>query len=63
MDNVFKALANPTRRKLLDRLCTPTTGRLWKGVVRHLGNRMTRQAVTKHLVLLEEANLVVTVRK
>jgi DNA-binding transcriptional ArsR family regulator len=58
MDEVFKALADPTRRKLLDRLHAEngqTLGDLCKRLA------MTRQAVTKHLVLLEAANLVVTV--
>ena len=60
MDAVFKALADPTRRKLLDRLHADngqTLGELCERVA------MTRQAVTKHLVLLEEANLVATLRR
>ena len=60
MDAVFKALADPTRRKLLDRLCAEngqTLGELCERLA------MTRQAVTKHLVLLEDANLVVTLRR
>ena len=60
MDLVFKALADPTRRKLLDRLHADngqTLGELCERLA------MTRQAVTKHLVLLEEANLVATVRR
>jgi len=60
MDLVFKALADPTRRKLLDRLHAEngqTLGELTERLA------MTRQAVTKHLVLLEEANLVATVRR
>src|SRR5947207_6746775 len=58
MDKVFKALADPSRRQLLDRLYADngqTLGQLCEHVA------MTRQAVTKHLVLLEEANLVATV--
>jgi DNA-binding transcriptional ArsR family regulator len=58
LDKVFKALADPGRRLLLDRLHAhngQTLGRLCE----HLD--MTRQAVTKHLKLLEEANLVVTI--
>ena len=57
MDKVFKALADSARRSLLDRLHADngqTLGQLCK----HLD--MSRQAVTKHLNLLEEANLVVT---
>jgi DNA-binding transcriptional ArsR family regulator len=60
MDLVFKALADPTRRKLLDRLHADngqTLGELCERLA------MTRQAVTKHLVLLEQANLVATVRR
>lgn len=53
---MFKALADPSRRELLDRLHTrngQTLGELCKG----LG--MTRQAVTQHLELLAQTNLVV----
>jgi DNA-binding transcriptional ArsR family regulator len=55
MDAVFKALADPSRRKLLDRL-HQSNGQTLTGLCLHLG--MTRQAVTKHLRLLEQANLV-----
>ena len=58
VDMVFKALADPGRRLLLDRLRAnngQTLGRLCE----HLD--MTRQAVTKHLNLLEAASLVVTI--
>ena len=57
MDKVFKALAAPERRLLLDRLRTDngqTLGQLCTNM------EMTRQAVTRHLKLLEEATLVVT---
>lgn len=60
VDKVFKALAAPERRLLLDRLRADngqTLGRLCE----HLD--MTRQAVTKHLKLLEEATLVATIRR
>ena len=60
MDKVFKALADESRRALLDWLFAEngqTLGQLCAGLA------MTRQAVTKHLVLLEEANLVATVRR
>jgi DNA-binding transcriptional ArsR family regulator len=60
MDKVFKALADPTRRKLLDRLHAEN-GQTLADLCERLA--MTRQAVTKHLVLLEEANLVVSVRR
>ena len=55
---MFKALADPSRRKLLDVLHT-NNGQTLSELCAHL--EMTRQAVTKHLVLLEEANLVATV--
>ena len=58
MDRVFKALADPTRRKLLDRLFAET-GQTLGQLCERLA--MSRQAVTKHLRLLEEANLVAVV--
>ncbi len=57
MGRVFKALADPGRRLLLDRLHAEN-GQTLGQLCGHLD--MTRQAVTKHLKLLEEANLVVT---
>jgi DNA-binding transcriptional ArsR family regulator len=57
-DKVFKALADPSRRRLLDRL-HKDNGQTLSGLCEHLD--MTRQAVTKHLVLLEKANLVATI--
>jgi DNA-binding transcriptional ArsR family regulator len=60
MDDVFKALADPTRRELLDRLRAEngqTLGELCERL------DMSRQAVTKHLALLEAANLVATVKR
>ena len=57
-DKVFKALSDPSRRQLLDRLHAnngQTLGELCKDL------DMTRQAVTKHLAVLEAANLVVTI--
>jgi DNA-binding transcriptional ArsR family regulator len=59
MDEVFKALADTSRRSLLDRLQArngQTLNELCEGLA------MTRQAVTKHLVILEEANLVTTIK-
>ena len=59
MDEVFKALADASRRSLLDRLHDKngqTLNDLCDGLA------MTRQAVTKHLAILEEANLVTTFR-
>ena len=58
MDAVFKALADKSRRKLLDEL-HKHNGQTLTDLCRHLD--MTRQAVTKHLKLLESANLVATV--
>ena len=58
MDKVFKALADPSRRKLLDGL-RAENGQTLGQLCTHLD--MTRQAVTKHLAVLEEANLVVVV--
>ena len=55
MDQVFKALADPGRRKLLDRLFAKsglTLGQLCEEM------DMTRQAVTQHLQVLEAANLI-----
>jgi DNA-binding transcriptional ArsR family regulator len=57
-DKVFKALADASRRQLLDRL-HQKSGQTLGGLCEHLD--MTRQAVTKHLVILEEANLIATV--
>lgn len=58
MDAVFKALADRSRRKLLDRLHR-SNGRTLGELCQHLD--MTRQAVAKHLALLEAANLVAVV--
>jgi len=58
MDAVFKALADESRRKLLD-LLHKKNGQTLGELCEHLD--MTRQAVTKHLLLLEAANLVVVV--
>jgi DNA-binding transcriptional ArsR family regulator len=58
MDAVFKALADPGRRKLLDAL-HKKNGQALTELCRQLD--MTRQAVTKHLRLLEKANLVTVV--
>jgi DNA-binding transcriptional ArsR family regulator len=60
LDLAFKALADPTRRLLLDRLHADN-GQTLGALCEHLA--MSRQAVTKHLDLLAAANLVVTVRR
>jgi DNA-binding transcriptional ArsR family regulator len=60
MDAVFKALADASRRELLDRLRAENGQTLGELCARL---DMTRQAVSKHLTLLEEANLVATVRR
>jgi DNA-binding transcriptional ArsR family regulator len=60
MDAVFKALADESRRKLLDRL-HKENGRALSELCRDMG--MTRQAVSKHLALLEGANLVTTIKQ
>lgn len=57
MDAVFKALADPTRRRLLDRL-RARNGQTLQELSAELD--MTRQAVTKHLDILEAANLIAT---
>ena len=59
-DRLFKALADPGRRKLMDRLHAHD-GQTLSELCRHLD--MTRQGVTQHLDVLEAANLVVTVRR
>jgi len=58
-DSVFKALADPTRRLLLDRLYE-RDGRSLTELESDL--EMTRFGVMKHLRVLEEAGLVVTRR-
>ena len=58
MEAVFKALADKSRRELLDQL-HERNGQTLGELCDHF--KMTRQAVTKHLALLELANLVVPV--
>ena len=60
MDEVFKALADASRRSLLDRLHA-RNGQTLNDLCVRLA--MTRQAVSKHLAILEGANLVATVRR
>jgi DNA-binding transcriptional ArsR family regulator len=58
LDRTFKALADPGRRLLLDKLHADN-GQTLGQLCEHL--EMTRQAVTKHLKILEDANLVAIV--
>jgi len=60
MDLVFKALADASRRELLDRLHADN-GQTLNQLCQRL--TMTRQAVSKHLTILEEANLLATVKR
>lgn len=60
MDAVFKALADPSRRRLLDRL-NRRNGQSLSELCTDLA--MSRQAVAKHLSLLEASGLVATVRR
>ncbi|MGC1465723.1 MAG: metalloregulator ArsR/SmtB family transcription factor [Pseudolabrys sp.] len=60
LDAVFKALADESRRELLDRL-RAENGQTLNDLCARLD--MTRQAVSKHLGILEEANLVATVKR
>jgi DNA-binding transcriptional ArsR family regulator len=56
VDDLFRALADSSRRKLLDQL-HEANGQTLSELCQHLA--MTRQAVTKHLQLLEKAKLVI----
>ena len=59
-DRLFKALADPSRRKVLD-LLRAHDGRTLNELCDHLD--MTRQGVTQHLRILEAAHLIATVRR
>src|SRR3954464_5279399 len=59
-DHVFRALADPNRRRLLDSL-NQRNGQTLRELC--AGLDMARQSVSKHLALLEAANLVPTVRR
>ena len=65
MDDVFKALADPTRRTILDELSERDDQTLFeicsRLATRH-GLGSTRQAISQHLAVLEEAGLVRTRR-
>ena len=60
LDAAFRALADTSRRELLDRL-RAENGQTLNELCARLD--MTRQAVSKHLTILEDANLVATVRR
>src|SRR6202020_2886069 len=60
MDDVFKALADPTRRLLLDSL-NSRNGQTLRELC--AGLDIARQSVSKHLAVLEAANLITTVRR
>ena len=60
MDEAFKALADASRRELLDRLRAENGQTLGELCLRLA---MTRQAVSKHLAILEDANLVATIKR
>jgi uncharacterized protein YndB with AHSA1/START domain/DNA-binding transcriptional ArsR family regulator len=60
IDGVFKALADPSRRELLDSL-NSRNGQTLRELCS--GLNMTRQSVSKHLAVLEAANLVTTIRR
>lgn len=60
MDAVFKALADPSRRRLLDRL-NRRNGQSLRELCEGLD--MARQSVTKHLAVLEAAGIVTTARR
>jgi DNA-binding transcriptional ArsR family regulator len=60
MDAVFKALADRSRRRLLDRL-RARNGQTLSQLCAEMD--MTRQAVSKHLTVLEDANLIASLRR
>jgi DNA-binding transcriptional ArsR family regulator/uncharacterized protein YndB with AHSA1/START domain len=60
LDEVFRALADPSRRQLLDRL-NARNGQTLRELC--AGLDMARQSVSKHLAILEAANLVTTIRR
>lgn len=66
MDQIFKALANETRRKIVDELSDRDGQTLFelcsRLLMRHKINS-SRQAISQHLDILEEANLIRVKRK
>jgi DNA-binding transcriptional ArsR family regulator len=63
LDNVFKALADPVRRRILDRLAKRPWQSLFEICVSSVaedGRRLSRQTISQHLDMLERAGLVRT---
>jgi len=60
VDDIFRALSDPSRRRLLDSL-NQRNGQTLRELC--AGLDMARQSVSKHLAILEDANLVTTVRR
>ncbi|MFI6741051.1 ArsR/SmtB family transcription factor [Nonomuraea sp. NPDC050451] len=66
MGDVFKALADPTRRTILDELTERDGQTLFEICVRLTSRHqlsLTRQAVSQHLAVLEEAGLITTLKQ
>ncbi|MFF4761106.1 ArsR/SmtB family transcription factor [Streptomyces sp. NPDC001292] len=65
-DDVFKALADPTRRRILDELVErdgQTLFEICARLVTKHGTGLSRQAISQHLAVLESAGLVVSRRQ
>lgn len=58
IDKIFKALSDPSRRELLDQLYI-NNGQSLNELCKHLD--MSRQAVTKHITILEKATLITVI--
>ena len=66
MDDIFKALADPTRRLILDELAARRSQTLYELCTRLIMKhkvQMSRQAIVKHLEILESAELVKSERQ
>lgn len=66
MDDLFKALADPTRRAILDELTARSGQTLFELRVRLIekhGSGSSRQAISQHLAVLQEVGLVITRRE
>jgi DNA-binding transcriptional ArsR family regulator len=65
-DAIFKALGDPTRRRILDELSERNEMTLYELTARLIMKHnlaISRQAIAKHLIVLEEAGLVISKRK